>query len=1127
MRFFLRNTYVTAAIAVFYYSVALGIIDSSAAPFPAAKSLIAPTYVRQPPVLDGKMADGEWDHTARVLGFIRADDTLSNRRTQVWAAFDDQNLYFCFRCSSPRPVRGTQVSDDDAAVFHGDAVEIFLRPYGRGNHFQFGTNPSGGRFDGRVLDAGWDAEWESVSGIEQDTWFVATDWTVEFSIPFRAFGLDGAPADGTVWTGNFNRDVDSVDGPGRYTSWSRVKGDFHNAELFSTILFSRGLPSLGLDSIGDLSLGMVALSGSVSTPKEQDVELSWTVALPDGNSPPLGQGRQTIQATPQSSAFHFEGSVKTESASARIMTLVFSATAGGQTIHRAVIPSRILPPFRVEIASVYTKNFLQAEFDITRLKGIPKDAKGRVTLLGSGNRVVASADLPALGQTLKDAIRLQYDDAPPGNYTLRMELLDEGDNELATDTQPYRIPEMPEWVGNKLGINDTVPTPFEDVTVEGTDVSLWGRTYEFDDSIFPTRIVNQGVEQIARPIELVLETKGRRHAWKKASNRVSGAKATEVVLTYHTSCDAASIEGSVTVEYDGVAIFDFTVTPTDSPRIDSLRLEIPFRRSEASFLKVYGPIAPWAKEEMYIALIGDVPNDTNFEQAEIKDSYSRHWMPEGWTGKEDFFAYEVYVGNDERGFLVVQDTEENRFVSGSYFTLRYEGDVTIAEFHLIDTPTQIEKPLRYRLALAATPFKKYRHSVEYEVSCCAPWGGDWSVENESRILRRGSTLWTWGRMEKDYMATEESPDFLKKWTSRFRKEGVELLINSSNCFIPTPYEPFDTFKDEWLGEPGVTYANFDRRNGVDMVKISPQGSFADFYMWWLKRRIDQDGIGGLYFDLTGPVGNSNALSGGGWTDEQGVRHMTSDIFALRELYKRIYTLLKEEGEKRGTEFWLMQHSPEGLLAAFTDLTTKGEGYNVIRSWKPVTPNFFRAFSLKPLGPAFTLYPGASLPWFEDRAPHYSALARTLINGSLTTDIFPDQVAMDLFPIWKWRKEFAVGRAEFIPWYARDERIKTTPPSLYVSVWKRPGQAMVVASNLTDEPVEGTVSLDFPALGLPGGSVRAAEFHGMDEKDMRPGYARPDMKMSDHPGPTRFEFTGGRIPVSVRAQNYSLIRFPVE
>ena len=255
--------------------------------------------------------------------------------------------------------------------------------------------------------------------------------------------------------------------------------------------------------------------------------------------------------------------------------------------------------------------------------------------------------------------------------------------------------------------------------------------------------------------------------------------------------------------------------------------------------------------------------------------------------------------------------------------------------------------------------------------------------------------------------------------------------------------------------------------------------------------------------------------------------MTSNSFSLRRLYKRLYTMIKEEGKKRGREFYIYQHSAAGPITAFEDHITKGEGFNRERDWRLCAPAFFRAWSLRPLGTTFTMFVGMSHPGVkpgEAPPPHYSAVARTLIHNVLTTPMWEEQVSTDLFPLWKMRKEFDVATAEFVPYYDNDPRVKVSPDTLHVSFWHHPGRVMVAAANLTDEPVEAVIELDAAAFGLGGDVTSAEEIHGMlDDELNTPEGVR--MGPRHHPGPTSLAVENDRITVTVRPQNYSVIRVP--
>ena len=52
------------------------------------RSIIAPTFVKTPPVLDGKMAEGEWDQITMTTGFRYTDLSLATAQTEIWSAFD-------------------------------------------------------------------------------------------------------------------------------------------------------------------------------------------------------------------------------------------------------------------------------------------------------------------------------------------------------------------------------------------------------------------------------------------------------------------------------------------------------------------------------------------------------------------------------------------------------------------------------------------------------------------------------------------------------------------------------------------------------------------------------------------------------------------------------------------------------------------------------------------------------------------------------------------------------------------------------------------------------------------------------------------------------------------------------
>jgi hypothetical protein len=103
-------------------------------------------------------------------------------------------------------------------------------------------------------------------------------------------------------------------------------------------------------------------------------------------------------------------------------------------------------------------------------------------------------------------------------------------------------------------------------------------------------------------------------------------------------------------------------------------------------------------------------------------------------------------------------------------------------------------------------------------------------------------------------------------------------------------------------------------------------------------------------------------------------------------------------------------------------------------------------------------------------------------------------------------------------------VTVSPDSVYVSFWHHRGRVMVAAANLTDEPVQAVIELDTKALGIADDVARVDEIHGMLDHELNtpPGER---IRLDHHPGPSPLAVENGRISVTVRPQNYSVMRLP--
>jgi len=143
-----------------------------------------------PIAVDGRLDDAAWNRapTFELAFEIRPrENTPAEVRTEGWIAFDDDHVYFAFRCHDPDPGRiRARYSDRDTA-FQDDFVGVVLDTFDdQRRAFEFFVNPLGVQMDlvqddvNEVEDETWDAIWASAGRI------TAEGYEVEAAIPFSS-----------------------------------------------------------------------------------------------------------------------------------------------------------------------------------------------------------------------------------------------------------------------------------------------------------------------------------------------------------------------------------------------------------------------------------------------------------------------------------------------------------------------------------------------------------------------------------------------------------------------------------------------------------------------------------------------------------------------------------------------------------------------------------------------------------------------------------------------------------------------------------------------------------------------------------------------------------------------------
>ena len=178
----------------------------------------------RPPVIDGRLSEGEWTGAAALSGFVQAGaGAIAQPRTTAWLAYDDRQLYVAFLCAetdADRP-RGFVRGHDDRA-YEDDCVQVFIAPEDLAKapdarihfggyagsydnwykdiaaYYEFTVSCMGSTTEARNDVRDWDAPWAAKVGREPGA------WTAEIAVPFTSLGV-AAPAGAALWGLNLFR----------------------------------------------------------------------------------------------------------------------------------------------------------------------------------------------------------------------------------------------------------------------------------------------------------------------------------------------------------------------------------------------------------------------------------------------------------------------------------------------------------------------------------------------------------------------------------------------------------------------------------------------------------------------------------------------------------------------------------------------------------------------------------------------------------------------------------------------------------------------------------------------------------------------------------------------------------
>lgn len=313
----------------------------------------------------------------------------------------------------------------------------------------------------------------------------------------------------------------------------------------------------------------------------------------------------------------------------------------------------------------------------------------------------------------RGSITLQPKDLPPQRISIEITVTDEvlpdwGDAELWRQSRLR-------WLDSTLGLDDEPTKPFTPLAVNGNNISLLGRAVTLADNGLPssirshfspnnTRIVETSREILAGPIAFVvhdaagqpIRTRSGQIEWISRSNAAAAWRSVS-----HSTDLTLSVEGEL--EFDGFVQYRLTLQSLKPVNLGDARLEIPLRRDVAKYLMGMGrkggtrpPKLQWKwdprnhQDELWV---GDVNaglrcqlRGDNYARPFMNIYYSEHplRMPPSWHNKG-------------RGGCDVVEENDGRVVVRAYGGARdlAAGESLHFDFNLLITPFKPLEPAKH------------------------------------------------------------------------------------------------------------------------------------------------------------------------------------------------------------------------------------------------------------------------------------------------------------------------------------------------------------------------------------------------------------------------------------------------
>lgn len=626
-------------------------------------------------------------------------------------------------------------------------------------------------------------------------------------------------------------------------------------------------------------------------------------------------------------------------------------------------------------------------------------------------------------------------------------------------------------------LESTVPAPWTPISVSETEagiaITVLGRRYDFGHAMFPQSILADGEELLAAPIRLIAHDGGVPAEWEDTESWVQEASDRRVTVLAAMQSRFAVISAVITVDYDGCIQYDLRLsTRADSVRagfdaapdagkriVDRLWLEIPLKKEHVPFAH----------------------HNESYYSGAAKDG-SRPFTPISW------------FGSDKRGLEICFESDEHWNPAEKACAMETVSDETsrTVRFRLLDDqPKRWQKeapgtnrgifvtPIHYGFSLTATPVKPCeeawllrehiihvdcfdRINTEYLKFFTSPVSETNPTIVLDHLKNKGVTTLTlhqkWNPVQGWWKLGSRDSERIHTLVEEAHRRGIKVVFYFCNTLSTLRPEKEDyMLRNAHVNTAGKPVISFYRTPPQRTYRSCANGPelFRDFTAG-MAEFVCEYNADGVYIDSANiPWACANAAHGCGWTDEDGVRHATYPIRAMRESFRRIW---EEIHERLGKSVQIHPHNSFiPSVWAYGDLVWTAEA--IALGKKTNTQAIIDAFSEDVIRTEFCgRNVGVPCQILAYDLPDGSWTIRSALAVTAPYGVYPRPVnihsSLDVMAkIWRVLDEIEAGGCTFHPFYEGNVGAVCTHPAVRISAYEKDGVQVLLVSNPTAESIE--------------------------------------------------------------------------